>query len=207
MKKDMNEIVKTLTISAMLATVAWFFWNPVGWVFQWEPVVVFLLSLSGFVATELQGARNLRLHSAHPNDIELFKSFLDVLPNATFIEFLKQHDFLIEFKLSDIKPLSRFLLGWDNAAHEFQDESLELLRKELLDSAKKLDQAISKYTSPNSSGWQAVRVDSHKGNSEHEERFRREAAIIDDASDKFIELHQKLVRKGRQLCPLSEKSI
>jgi len=198
----MNVAVKILTITAMLATVAWFFWNPVGWVFQWEPIVVFLLALAGFIAAEKVPRTDASEKNAHPNDIALFRTFLDTLPSESFIEFLKQHDFLLSFKLNKVDPLRQFLHEWDNAEHEFQDLELESLRKALMEAAEDFSSKISEYTSSNKSGFQAVRVDDLKHVEEHEERFRREARIIDAASDEFVRLHQELVRKGRKICHL-----
>lgn len=194
----MNALAKVLTLTGMLATVAWFFWNPVGWVFQWEPIVVFLLSLAGFVAAEKTGASsNKEEEKVHPNDVRLFRELLEVLPSKTFIEFLKQHDFLLEFQLETVNPLRQFINEWDNAEHAFLDTELEELRKALMAAGEDFSHKISKFTSPNDSGWQAVRSDRLKHIEEHEERFRKEAKLIDSASDEFVRIHQELVRKGR----------
>lgn len=185
----MNNLAKVLTVTGMLATVAWFFWNPEGWVFQWEPIVVFLLSLAGFFAAEKTGSsskQERQVENSHPNDVQLFERLLEVLPSKTFIEFLKQHDFLLDFQLEGVDPLRRFINEWDNAEHEFQDSELEELRKSLMDAGNDLSYKISKYTSQNNSGWQAVRPDRLKHVEEHEERFRKEAGIIDAASDEFV---------------------
>ena len=193
----------------MLATVAWFFWNPDGWIFQWEPIVVFLLSLAGFISAEIKGSGSdigTNGNNAHPNDIQLFNDFILMLPSETFVEFLKEHDFLGDFELESLAPLRQFIYEWDNAAHEFQDAALEKIRKELMDAAKDVNHKISKYTSPNSSGWQAVRVDNLKHQDEHEARFRREAGFINEAVDVFVEKHQELVRKGRQTCIVTTQS-
>ena len=199
----MNSLVKILTITGMLATVAWFFWNPVGWIFQWEPIVAFLLALAGLVAAENTGQSAQQVEQdkkAHPNDIYLFGKFLEVLPSKTSIEFLKQNDFLLDFKIETLDPLRKFINEWDNAEHEFEDSELEELRKSLMATGKDLSEKISKYTSPNYSGFQAVRVDKLKHIEKHEERFRKEAEIINSASNEFVRIHQELVRKGRQKC-------
>ncbi len=198
----MNVAAKILTLTAMLATVAWFFWNPDGWVFQWEPIVVFLLALAGFVVAEKteQKAQFETKECAHPHDVLLFREFLKTLPSGTFIEFLKQHDFLLDFERDDIRPLRKFIYEWDNAEHEFQDPMIEDLRKDLMKVAEDFSHKISKYTTPNQAGFLTVRSDQMRHVEEHEERFRQEAAIIDSASDEFVRLHQELVRKGRQVC-------
>jgi hypothetical protein len=203
----MNTVAKILSLTGMLATVAWFFWNPVGWVFQWEPIVVFLFSLAGFVATEWTGLHRATVSQhdkLHPNDKQLFREFLDRFPTSGVIEFLKGHDFLMEFDLESVGPLRAFLREWDNANHEFQNEDLEMLKKELYEAATDLSQKISKYTSSNESRMQAVRFDKLKHIEEHEKRFEREASLLNEAADKVVSIHQNLVRKGRQLCNLSE---
>jgi len=197
----MNFFAKAFSLSAMLATVTWFFWNPKGWIFQWEPIVVFLFALAGFVKAEKTGESSSS--KPHPNDIVLFRNFLEVLPSTTFIELLKQHDFLLDFEPDTFTPLTTFLYEWDNAEHEFQNKDLESLKKALLITTEDFCSKISKYTSRNKSGFYSVRVDHLKYENEHEARFRKEASIIDDASDKFILTHQNLVREGRRLCNLS----
>ena len=198
----MNVLAKILTLCGMISTVAWFFWNPVGWIFQWEPIVVFLLSLAGFVATENTRHTSLEKVQCHSNDKRLFTELLEVLPSKTIIEFLKQHDFLVDFQLDDLNPVRTFHIEWDNAEHEFLDEELENIRKALMDAAIDLRNKISKYTSPNQGGFQAVRSDRLKHNERHEERFRKEAGIINEAADVFVEAHQKLVRAGVKKCKI-----
>jgi hypothetical protein len=203
----MNIVAKILTLAGMLATVAWFFWNPSGWVFQWEPVVVFLFSLGGFVAAEWSGqyaGRKSQHDKLHPNDKQLFREFLGSLSSNGVIEFLRGHDFLMEFDIESVSPLRTFLREWDNANHEFQGKELEKLRKELYEAAADLSLKISKYTSPNQSRMQAVRSDKLKHIEEHEKRFENEAAILSEAADKVVRIHQDLVRKGRQLSNLAE---
>ncbi|WP_230970439.1 hypothetical protein [Nitrogeniibacter aestuarii] len=194
----MNFIAKLLSIIGMMTTVAWLFWNPIEWEFQWEPFAAFIFSLSSFIATEVSTQRRVRTSESHPNDVQLFSKFLKDLPNESFIDFLKEHDFLLDFNLEDLKPLRIFLIEWDNAAHEFQDKDLEVKRKNLMEAGQELMNLIGLYTSPNSGGWQGVRHESLKGNPLHEERFREEARLIDVASDRFVEIHQDLVRTGRR---------
>ncbi len=196
-------VTKVLTLGGMLATVAWFFWNPTGWVLQWEPIVVFLALLAGYIAVEKtsQSSKGETTKvSPHPNDVLLYNKFLETLPSNTFIEFLKQHDFLIDFNPESIAPLSDFIYEWNNAEHEFQDGSLEAHREKLMEAAVNLSNKISKYTVQNKSGLLAVRVQDQKHIEEHEQRFREEAKLINEAADQFIELHQNLVREGRTKC-------
>ena len=203
----MNTTIKILTISGMLATVAWFFWNPVGWAFQWEPIVVFLFALAGFLGTEAISAKHTtgpQKAEAYPNDIVLFREFTQLLPSHGPIEFLRRHDFLLEFDMKDVRAFLDFLRLWDNAEHEFQNPELEKLREEFLHATESLVESINKYTVPNRSGLQAVRVDELKHVEEHETRFREESAVINDAAEVVVRLHQDLIRAGRQVLNLAE---
>ena len=191
----------------MLATVAWFFWNPEGWVFEWEPIVVFLGFLAGFIGAEIKGAPTISINNTtHQNDIDLFNDFLTIFPSETFIEFLKGHDFLIDFELESLRPLNQFIYEWDNAEHEFQNQELEQLRSQLMELANDLSNKIGMYSSPNTSGRQAVRVDRRKHQDEHEARFQKEATEINDSADAFTKKQQELVRKGMQLCTVARQS-
>ena len=202
----MNIAAKIITLAGMLATVAWFFWNPNGWVFQWEPIAAFLFALAGYIAAEKSGenlATNSQKTTTHPNDIRLLNDFLCLMPSGTFIEFLKQHDFLLDFKMEDLSPLRKFINEWDNTEHEFQDIELENIRTDLLKYGIDFFNKVCEYTSPNDAGRQAVRVDRLKHVKEHEDRFREEAKIINDASGEFVKIHQKLTEEGRKKCDLT----
>ncbi len=197
----MNATAKFLTVFGMLATVAWFFWNPKGWTFQWEPIVVFLLTLAGFVGAEITGRRyqsKADLSAPRDGDVLLLRELIQLLPSDGVIDFLRHHDFLNDFELDAIGPLREFLHRWDNAEHEFHNAELEQLRKELISATEGLSHSISKYTSSNKTGIQAVRVDRLKHIAEHEERFRREADIINSAADEVVQKHQELIRTGRR---------
>ncbi|WP_418141288.1 hypothetical protein NUW46_02155 [Marinobacter sp. MA] len=198
-----DQIAKYLSLAGIVATVAWFFWNPTGWSFEWEPIVVFLTSLGAFIAFD----RREYSHSQHgtsdkvvnPSDVSLFEKALELLPSTTVVHFLKKHDFWRPFQRSEIKPISQFVYEWNNAEHEFQDERLEILKAELYEAASKFDRLIGIYTSPNKDGFQAVRPDSYEDGGDLESKYRREAKELGDAADEVVESHQKFVREGKQI--------
>lgn len=200
----MRAILIIITVLAMNATVAWFLWNPNGWVLQWEPIVVFLtlaIGLLGLLYKEDSGKslpKNKNTKNAHPSDVKLFQEFIEILPSSGIIYFLKKHDFLTVFHTDDIQPLRKYLQTWDNAEHEFQDPILEKAHKELMKEAKILRDHISRYCFSDEHGRLATRVDRLKHIDEHEERFKREAAKINDAAETVVRLHQELIRHGRR---------
>jgi hypothetical protein len=196
------QVAKYLSLASIMATVAWFFWNPAGWSFEWEPVVVFLASLGAFVGFDWKdhsGARKTEEQAgAHPSDIFLFKQLIELLPSSGVIHFLKTHDFLGSFKRDEINPIEEFLYEWGNAEHEFQDKDVEELKGELYVAARKFNTLVGKYTSPNKYGFQAVRPDHYEGGHQRELEFQREAEEIGDAADEVVAKHQEFVRAGRQ---------
>lgn len=181
----------------MLCTVAWFLWNPVGWKFEWEPVVVFLFALAGFITTEVANGCGKIPPLIHPNDYNLFKNLIELLPSSGPIEFIRRHDFIVEFDRDILKPFKVFIHEWDNAEHEFIDTELEEIRCELYKAVTAFNTSIGKFTSPNPKGYQAVRYEECRDDPNHEKRFREEAEIINNAADKVVEFHQQLIRKGR----------
>lgn len=197
------QVAKYLSLASIMATVAWFFWNPVGWSFGWEPVVVFLASLGAFIGFDWKdhsGTHKAEREeiAAHPSDVFLFKRFIELLPSTGVIHFLKTHDFLGSFNRDGIRPIVQFLYDWGNAEHEFQDKEIEALKAELYGAARQFDTLIGKYTSPNKHGFQAVRPDHYEGGDHRELEFQREAEEIGDAADLVVAKHQEFVRAGRQ---------
>ena len=43
-------ITKHATLIGLFATEAWFLWNPNGWVFEWEPIVCFVVLLGTYIS-------------------------------------------------------------------------------------------------------------------------------------------------------------
>jgi hypothetical protein len=205
----MARTARYITIAGMLAIVAWFFWNPEGWVFEWEPVVVFILTLAGFVTAEaaevysVSESAELKKDQSHPNDVLLAKQFLQSLPSDGGISFLKKHDFLGSFKSDDISDIDRFSYEWNNPDHEFIDSELESLRKKLLDSVTKFGFCTAMYTSPNKRGFQAVRYDQSSYDADEEKRFSVEASEINNAADLVVEAYSSFVRTVRSKLDLT----
>ena len=70
----MRFVLKYLTLAGMLATVAWFFWNPNGWSFDWEPIAAFLAALVMFIAIDISDYNSdaaSAIQRGHPNNIQL----------------------------------------------------------------------------------------------------------------------------------------
>ena len=199
-------VAKLLTLCGMLATVAWFFWNPDGWTFDWEPIVVFLLSIAGYVATEFKGHKNDPKYSPHPNDAALFARFLLLLPSESVITFIREHHFLDTFDLKKLSPLEEFLCQWDNAAHEFQDETLDSLRKDVLERAREFSLDIATYTFPTSTGFQSVVGEGERlyRDPDSEVRWEKAAKRLNELAEKFAESHDALVREGRKRLDVSK---
>lgn len=179
----------------MLLNVAWFLWNPNGWTFEWEPVVVFTLTLAGFIGSDLHLSK-AKIRGLNAHDTHLFRLFKTELANHDTVDFLKHHDFLGAFRIEEIADLNKFMSTWDNASHEFVDESLEILRKNLYKSVSEFCIAIGRLTSPNDMGHRAVVVNELKHDEEHRLRFQNEAKKLNQLADSVVKNIQALLRAG-----------
>lgn len=182
-----------------MATVAWFFWNPQGWSFEWEPIVVFFASLAAFITFDIKEQSPLKSSDSqvHPADVTLFNEFLQLLPSAGVIEFLRTHDFLGSFRRNNIEPINTFVREWSNAEHEFQDKDIEKQKQELYEAAQSFVRLIGSYTSPNNKGFQSVIPDYYEDGEERERTFKKEAEEIGDAADLVVEKHQEIIKVAR----------
>jgi hypothetical protein len=185
---------KYLTLIGMMFIVAWFFWNPEGWTFEWEPIVTFTLTLAGFIVADRHINKTEETCSVSDHDINLYEKLVASLPVNGVMRVINEHDFLDSFERCDISDLRRFTCEWDNSEHEFVDSSLEALRTSFLKAAGAFNLAVAKYTSPNNLGFQSVRVDSQLHDPVHEARFHKEATIINNAASKAYDAHQSLIR-------------
>lgn len=188
----------------MLGCLAWFLWNPDGWKFEWEPLVVFITLFGSYMALDIKKSKEPQKDYGHVNDIALFKKLQKALPIDGPIAFIRDHDFGDSFNLNAVTPIKDFSYYWDNAEHEFIDTELEELRKKLLEKASEFSLAIGKNTSPNNNGLQSVYPDSHLDPIEDfEKRIRREIQEIHDAADKLLNAHQTIIRVGRKKLNIS----
>jgi len=192
-----------ITIAAMLGTVAWFFHVPEDetWSLDWEPVVGFLVILATYLGLKIgedDSNDEYDVATPHPADVALFEELQAVLPSNGPIEFLRQHDFLIDFSDQYIDPFRSFEYDWDNAEHEFFNPKLEGIRKSLYDAVYEFRGAVAQFTVGHANGLRGVRVQALRHNPVHEVRFREEATVINDAAKPVIDFHQKMMRTGRK---------
>jgi len=189
----------------MLGCLAWFLWNPDGWKFEWEPIVAFIGLFGSYIVVDLKSHSSTQKNYGHVNDIALFKKLLKDLPSNGPIAFIRDNDFGGSFNLKSVMPIKEFSYYWDNAEHEFIDEELEILRKNLIGKASEFSLAIGKNTSPNSKGFQSVYPDTHLDSpKEFQTRIRNEIKEIHDAADELIKAHQAIVRVGKNKLNLSQ---
>jgi hypothetical protein len=185
---------------SMLGSLTWFLWNPKGWSFEWEPIITFLGLLVAYITLDVK-TQNETLSNdiGHVNDRALFKKLREVLPSNGPIRFARYHDFGGTFNLENVMPIKEFSLDWNNAEHEFIDEELEELKKELLEKSSKFSSTIAINTSPNRKGFQSVYPDTHLDSEEDfEKRMKKEIAEIHGAADDLFKIHQKIMKAGRK---------
>ncbi len=193
----MKEMIKKyLTLLGMLLSIAWFFWNPSGWNFNWEPVIVFLGTLVYYLDLDRRQFKNKM-----PNkmDVQLFEDLRNLLPSVGPIKFIKDHDFLSSFFSNEIDPFFKFRNEWDNSEHQFVDIELESMRKQLYKSVSEFCNIIALYTSPTPNGFQSVHgMNGNNYDPDKERQYQMEVKEIHDKADVVIETHQLLLSRARE---------
>jgi len=200
-------VLKTLAFLGVLGAEAWFLWNPDGWNFEWEPLLAFggaLAALLGFEGYEASRSRTPP-QAINSNDVRLFRKLLASLPSFPVIEFFKNHDFGGSFSREQIDPLYSFLQEWDNPEHEFVDAELEQKRKDFFAAAQLLGRTVAKNSAPNRTGLLSVLPDEFRAR-ERPDWVQRDAKEINDAANRFVELHAALVREGRKRLDLEQEA-
>ncbi|MFA7350834.1 MAG: hypothetical protein WC009_08745 [Methylotenera sp.] len=124
---------------------------------------------------------------------ELFSIF-----NRSFISFYTNHDFNGTFGAEHWNQLSRFCDTWDDVTHEFVDKDLELNKKQLYDASLRLASVISQYTSPISLNSYSVYPTQRVYSDKERERFREEAAEINNGCPAFVAECESFIRYARK---------
>lgn len=199
--------LKYITLFSMLANVAWFFWNPNGWKFEWEPIVTFFGLFGTYVFIDVKSKKKYsakKNNIGHNNDINLFKELQKILPSDGPILFIREHDFGGSFDLEHVMPFKKFNYFWTTAEYEFIDQELEELKKNLLKASNAFSQSIAINTSPNKHGFQSVIPTGYDYSEESEKRIRGEIDEMNQAADELFKAHQEIIRAGRKKLNLSD---
>ena len=168
--------------------------NPAG---PYEPP----FAVAGFVFVITEFYRRYQnktsANKINEKDIELFEEFCELFSNNDLIRFYKEHDFLASFDRKYLEPLNSFIENWDNAAHEFADNSLENERKKLYQSAFSLGTMIAKNTVPDENGRISVKP-TNLPPGPTPDWVIKDAKEINALVPPFIKLHEDFVRLGRR---------
>jgi len=90
-------------------------------------------------------------------DRKTFKNFLQELPYQGALEFIEKHDFGASFRRSRLEPLDRYLEKESDPLCKFLDDSLENLRRELVDAIFEFREYLSLNTWPmEERDWQGI---------------------------------------------------
>lgn len=131
-------------------------------------------------------------------DKSLYEKFLQKLPSDGSIEFIKHHDFNNSFALDDLEELIDFSNEWINAEYEFINSDLEDIKKELLEKVQDFIYDSSIKTFPLGGGIQTImnNVDEELNLTQN---TQDNIVLLNNYGDDIFEIHQKLVRKGRNV--------
>lgn len=139
-----------------------------------------------------------KLDNNASQDKSLYERFLLALPSNGSMDFLKHHDFHNSFPLNDLRQIINFPQEWDNAECEFMNNDLEEIRKELLEKIKHFVYDSSMKTFPAGDGIQTIMTYADE-EWDLTENTQKNIALLNQYGDDIYELHQKLIRKGRNV--------
>lgn len=132
-------------------------------------------------------------------DKNLFSQFVALLPSSNgVIQFLNENNMAgFSFKRETFDPLKDFCALWDNAEHEFHEQTLEELRKHLLTKANEYCVLLALETWPVNSDPQRSTVPP-EWEYEDPERFRKVVGDFHRLAQEIVKTHQQVVREGKK---------
>lgn len=203
-------IGRVVAFLAVMAALLWLVRPEDGFAFtlQWERLITFLITLSGFLGTEVfSGYRaKTKAWDVHPNDQALLKRLIRVLDPDGVVAFLREHDFGGTFMRSTTSPVLRFSNTWVGADKQFQDKEVEEKHKELVEAARELSGLIACKTSPIGGDAQSV-VPQHFQGEKRPDWILRDAQELNDAADRFVEKFDEFIKISRRKIPIDDSDV
>ncbi|WP_193210164.1 hypothetical protein [Aliarcobacter butzleri] len=130
----------------------------------------------------------------------LFEKFLEELPSNGSIEFLKIHSFQDGFYLEYLRQILNFEQNWNDAEHEFINEKLEKLRKELLENIKKFVYVNANGSYSLGDGYFTTTPDAYRLDDWNmPQHVIDKMKEMDDLADKVVESHQTFIRVANKV--------
>lgn len=188
--------------------------------FGWDSVLGFVAGLGAYIYLEVQ--EFLRARTAKENnrkaleklntqitdlrteiankptghDIKLFKEFRKQYPsNGSLCDFLNNHNFGYSFDYQHLIELEKLIEDWSVACRHFNNNELDLLRKQFIGACKILYDELLGNT--DKSGSHSVSI----GMSDMEfkkEKFELQSRL-NELSTKVYDVHQALIKKGQKI--------
>jgi len=108
------------------------------------------------------------------------------------------HHFGAVFNISKVQPLRQFVHEWKNASYEFQDKNIEAKKRELHESATKVNALIAEYADRNHKkdhDWLSIKKEfDNAGWSLHQHKVDE----INKAANEFFEDYQRFIKLLRE---------
>lgn len=136
-------------------------------------------------------------YSRFETDRKILQELLEVLPSHGVISFLRHHDFGGPYRTTSIEAIRQFVNNFDGPDHEFLDEQIESLRKDLHSSCTDFLHALAHRTFrvEFADGFLSIPSDWKTDKTELWERARAE---INTAADELCKSYDDLVRTARR---------
>ncbi len=184
--------IKTLTLIALLASVAWVARDP-----GWEPAITSIGLLISLIGIEIAEKKKSLRNTLNNADKVLFETFCKEFPSdGVTMRLLRERGYGDIFSLPELDDIIVFLDKWNSADHEFQNKELEKSRKHLYDIVRQYKSELMRnsFSLPTdtrifSIGPKDVPLDDSR---------RATSEFLNGLGDSIIEEHQNLIRLGRR---------
>ena len=176
----------------LLASAVW-----MGKSLDWGSISAFLVTLSGFLGTEVLEHRRAASQSRLEADRKLFQSLQSLLPSNGAVRYFKDTDMALPIDDEELKPLHRFVYEWNNPEHEFLDKAIQEKFTALMSKTNEFLASVALNTYADIPGKQVVPKDwLDKG---LEEKYKHAVADLNQKADSMVQAHEDSFRTARRV--------
>ena len=129
-------------------------------------------------------------------DRELFTKLQSELPFDGSIRFLRDHDFRIAFKWSELYDLNQFVRTWSNESRKFHDKRLERVKESLTVTACGFLHDLGIDTFPQQHG--DLQEIPKEWKRDQQERYKEVSDRLNNGANEVVKAHQRLVELARK---------
>ncbi|MFA9438294.1 hypothetical protein ACDA63_01500 [Uliginosibacterium sp. sgz301328] len=191
---------RVIVLILVMGAEAWLLWPGSAWRFEWLPFVALVIALAIWAALEQYAEHVGRRHVERvrgERDALIVDQVEAVMPDASVVQFLSDHDFIAPFDKAKVDPLFYMVRAWRTLAPEFLNEALAQAATNLDAAATDLVLRIGQYTHPLPNGFLGVKPAEQQGEAASE-KVRTEARHLNESANAFVRTYERFVEVARR---------